>query len=413
LSGLHLRGLFPACLGVLVAAGPVLGQKPPKRPPGDPGEDPFTRNDPEKLKRLGYVRLGQFLWLGDVTTTQVQEVLGDDIAIFIETEHFKLASTLRGFPWPGDKEWRASLGAELDALAAVCPELKTRPKTISPWLRAHLYARRLERLYADFCARLGIDPGAFPREKGGARTEAYMGEGPYLGQPGKFLVVLAHKALSAGTYTRALQGAAASDTTRHNHVAEGSLAVVTSSEFAERQLLDDRKLHCHVVFQVVHNLFDGYKFYWQAQPAWLSEGLPLWFSRQVDAEFLNFSGTDDAGSTVLRAHEWPRRVRMRVDNDVWPKAEDLCTLMDARALDFVGHMMVWSRVDFLFSAAPDRIGRFVARMKAPMTAEARLPTPAEVLARQQEALRETLGYDDYAAFDAAWVAFVRKEYAKK
>ncbi|MEZ5963597.1 MAG: hypothetical protein R3F56_07100 [Planctomycetota bacterium] len=388
------------------------GQREPKPEKVDAFQDPYTKGDAEQLKALGYVAIGQFLWLGDVTTAQVQQILGDDIAIFIETEHFKLASTLRSFPWPKDKEWRAALRAEVEALAERCPGFKTKSRSLDPWLRAHLYAQRLEALYADFCGKLGIAPGTFPEDRGGKRTADYMGEGPYLGQPGKYLVVLAHKALSAGTYTRAFQGSAARDTTRFNHDKEGSLATVIAAEFAEKALRDDRNLHCHLAYSVTHNLVDGFKYYWQSVPAWLSEGISLWFSRPIREEFLNFSGTDDAGATTLRGHEWERRVRMRVDNDVWPKAADLCQVMSAAELDFSSHMMVWSRVDFLMRGHAEKFGRFVARMKAPMTNEARQPTVAEIVQRQAQALRDELGFDE-AGFDAAWLAFVRETYSRK
>jgi len=399
-------------LPALALAVSLPAQQEPKPSKVDAFADPYTKNDPDKLAALGYVATGQFLWLGDVSTVQVQQVLGEDTAVFIETAHFKLASTLRSFPWPKEKEWRESLRAEIDALADRCPEFKSRPRSIDPWLRAHLFARRLENLYSDFCARFGIDPAAFPKERGGKRTSDYMGEGPYLGQPGKYLVVLTHKALSTGTYTRTLHGKPATDTSRHNHVEQGALAVVVATEFAEKALRDDRNLHSHVVYSVCHNLVDGYKHFWHVVPAWLAEGIPLWFGRQVRPEFLNFAGTEDAGSTVLKAHEWDRRVRLRVEHAVWPKAEDLCRVMDATGLDFVSHMMAWSRVDFLLRTDAPGFGRFLARMKAPITTQARQPTTEEVLRRQDEALREAFDLD-CAGFDAAWVRFVRDTYPKK
>jgi hypothetical protein len=400
-----------AALAALLAA-PLAAQREPKPEKVDAFADPYTEGDPARLQALGYAALGRFLWLGDVPTTQVQQILGDDVAIFIETAHFKLASTLRSFPWPRDKEWRAALRAELDALAEACPSFRIKPRSLDPWLRAHLYARRLEALYTDFCTRFAIDQKAFPKERGSARTADYLGEGPYLGQPEKYLVVLTHKALSAGTYTRAFHGVAASDSTRHNHVDQGALAVVVADEFAEKTLRDDRNLHSHVVYLVCHNLVDGYKFYWQTIPAWLSEGIPLWFGRQVHPKFLNFAGTDTTGSTVLEAHEWERRVRLRVEHDVWPEAGALCKVMAASELDFVEHMMVWSRVDHLLQNEPAKFAAFLARMKAPMTDEARLPTTAEVLQRQEQALREELGLD-YAGFDEAWAQYVRAKYPKK
>jgi hypothetical protein len=399
-------------LAGLVSCALLAAQKPPKPDAFDPSVDPFTRNDPATLRKLGYAAVGSFLWVGDATTADVQQVLGEDAAIFIETDHFKLASTLRSFPWPREKEWRASLTEEIGRLAALCPEFDVQPKSIGPWLRAHLFAQRLERVYADFCARLRIDESKFPQERGGERTPHYMGEGPHLGQSGKYLVVLTHKALSAGTYARALQGATAGDTSRHNHFEAGSLSFVTSSEFAEKQLMDDRKLHCHVVYGVVRNLLDGYKFFWHPLPSWLAEGIPLWFSRQVDDEFLNFSGKEDAGSGVPRAHEWRRRVRLRVEHDVWPRAEDLCTVMDVGQLDYVSHMMAWSRVDFLLATAPDELGALLARLKAPITTEPRLPRHDEILERQAAAWREAFG-QDFAAFDAAWVAWVKEKYPRR
>lgn len=408
----HVRsGWLLLALALPPLAAPGAAQRPARPEKVDALQDPFTHNDPAQLAALGYVATGRFLWLGDVSTAQVQEILGDDVAIFIETAHFRLASTLRSVPWPKEKEWRADLNAEIDELAARCPEFKRKPRTVDAWLRAHLYAARLEKLYADFCTRLGIDAAAFPKAPGGKRTPDYMGEGPYLGQPDKFLVVLTHKALSAGTYTRAFQGHAASDTTRYLHDKEGSLATVIAAEFAEKALRDDRNLHCHLVYSVTHNLVDGYKYYWHSVPAWLGEGIALWFSRRVYPEFLNFAGSDDAGSTVLKGQEWDRRVRMRVENDVWPKAADLCTVVDPGRLDFVSHMMVWSRVDFLMQTDAGKFGTFFGRMKAPIH-DVRLPTTEEIMRRQVEALREVFG-QDYEAFDLAWRDFVRRTYPKR
>jgi hypothetical protein len=406
---MHLR--LRLSLLTLLSTG-LAAQKPPKVEKVDAAKDPFTKNDPELLKKLGYVKLGQFVWLGETTTVQVQEILGDDTAIFIETAHFKIASTLRSFAWPTDKKKRDALNEELERLVALCPEFKNRPKTVTPWLRAHLYAHRLERLYAEFCTKLGIDESKFPKERGGKRGADYMGEGPYLGQAEKFLVVLAHKALSAGTYARSLHGQVASDTTRHNHIDAGCMSLVTASEFAEKQLFDDRKLHCVVVDQTARNLVNAYRGYFHMPPAWLVTGLGSWFGRRVDDEFLVFAGTDDTGSNTLKGHEFARRVRMRVDNDVWPKAEQLCAFPKEADLDFVGGMMAWSRVDFLMSLEGDKFGKFVARMKAPVTTEPRQPTDQEIVTHQWQAMQEACGWDP-AQFDAAWVKYVQATYPKK
>ena len=406
-----LRSL-PAFLLLTVVLAPMSAQRPPRIEKVDAFKDPYTKNDPGHLASLGYVNVGQFVWVGDITTPKLQEILGSDTAIFIETEHFKLACTLRSFPWPKEKDRREALTAELEALAARCPEFKTKVRALDPWLRAHLFAQRLEKLYADFCAALAIDPTRFPKEKGSPRGPDYLGEGPHLGMPEKFGVMICHKALSVGTLTRTLYGHAATDSYRFNDVGNGMLFFGTAAEFADKGLLDDRKLHCHVAYSVVHNLLDGYKTYTHRIPAWIEEGLPLWFSRPIDEEFRNFVGKDDAGATTLKGHEWERRVRLRVEHEVWPKAERFLSIFGGGSLTFVDNMMAWSRVDCLLAQGPEKAGAFVGLLKAPVTTEPRQPTEAEVLARQREALQQVLGWDD-AAFDRAWVEFVVAKYPKK
>ncbi|MEZ5964261.1 MAG: hypothetical protein R3F56_10485 [Planctomycetota bacterium] len=70
--------------GALLAGG-IRREEPEKV---DAFKDPYTKGDADRQKALGYVATGQFLWLGEVPTTQVQQILGDDVAVFIETERF-------------------------------------------------------------------------------------------------------------------------------------------------------------------------------------------------------------------------------------------------------------------------------------------------------------------------------------
>ena len=79
-----LRSL-PAFLLLTVALAPVSGQRPPRIEKVDAFKDPYSKNEPEHLAKLGYVNVGQFVWVGDITTPKLQEILGSDTAIFIET----------------------------------------------------------------------------------------------------------------------------------------------------------------------------------------------------------------------------------------------------------------------------------------------------------------------------------------
>ena len=67
-----------------------------------------------------------------------------------------------------------------------------------PWLRAHLWARRLEKWYADFVTTFGITPADFEELARKAKAGESMGEGPYLGMKDKFVVLLTEKRSNFG-----------------------------------------------------------------------------------------------------------------------------------------------------------------------------------------------------------------------
>ena len=112
-----------------------------------PGEDPYTRSQPETLDALGYVRIGPMPW-GSTDTTALSAELGDPDLRWIETEHFRLGCSLAEVAVRQNKRMRSSLGDDLEELAAKLPQLRPQAvRKLDPWLRAHLFAHRLECLY--------------------------------------------------------------------------------------------------------------------------------------------------------------------------------------------------------------------------------------------------------------------------
>ena len=171
--------LAAACAVIVVPAGAL-----PQEGRGDPEVeqfeevDPYTLGERELELRLGYERVGFFPWAAGQTTSDVREMMGGIEILWVETEHFRIGSSLKTYDIPGDKAERALLKKELARLKKRLGKLRAPRNELDPWLRLHLYAQRMEELYADFFERFSLSPSDFPD---GA---------PYLGYREKFLVLI-------------------------------------------------------------------------------------------------------------------------------------------------------------------------------------------------------------------------------
>ena len=378
--------------------------------------DPYTHGAPEALQRAGYVSLGPFPLGHDqngqpFTSEDVEKALGNIEIRWIETAHFRIGCTLPSYA-AEDKRERDKLRAELAELQQAFPEVDPARRRPDPWLRAHLYARRLENLYADFQRRLGATDADFPVKPGTLVNGEYRGEGPYLGQPTKYVVLLMDKASAVGRFFGRFCGQQEDRPRRYNFMKSGMILFATSIEHAEGTLVKDSALHCNVVFNVTHNLVDGYKYYTVDAPVWWKEGLAHWFARRVDERWNNFSAVAEEAGETRATWNWPPKVRGRVKNEYFPPAEELMAWNSYDERRFSDHMMMWSRVDYLMSTGDAGFATFMKMIKGAYPGVSGIPDHAAVVARQAEALQQAWGLD-YAAFDREWAAYVLKNYPEK
>jgi hypothetical protein len=243
-----------------------------------------------------------------------------------------------------------------------------------------------------------------------------MGKGPHLGMPQKYPVLLLTK---SGDLMRYAQRAGNKiDPSKPapvtmNFVKQGTLFFGTAIELAKGALIKDKALHCHLWFNIVHNLLKGYKFYAHAMPAWCTEGLAHWYVLAIDPEEHVFSGIKEASMHERQDSKWALKMRRRVKNKDFEAMATLMRKMSAFELTFGDHMACWSRIDFLMKKHPKSFAKFMAKLKAPVAAAAgTAPTTEAILKRQDGCFAECLGMTP-AAFDKAWAAFVMKTYPKR
>ncbi len=379
-----------------------------------PKVDPYTKSAPEAIQKAGYVSFGPFRFGDNHTTEQVDSTLGGIPFLWVETAHFKLGCGLPEYTIGDDKREKERLRAELERLQKKLPDLKTKLKKLDPWLRMHLYAQRLEDTYQDFQQVFGLKDLDFPTAPPDPKVRPkgpYMGQGPYLGMPSKYTVLIFDKKSSFGRYTSVYIGRECAAPQRWCFPETGSFLFATAAEFLQGDYVNDSALACDVITGVVQNLGNGFRGYRAIMPLWFSEGLAHWFSRRFDPRYHIFSGLDPTKIRIKDESDWAPSVRARVEHEVFPKIEEMLAWSDADALEWADHLMLWSRVDYLLSREDGAAGRFLRILKEPFAGGSAI-TDLMVRERSKEALAATTGAD-LAAFDQTWCEWVQKTYAKK
>lgn len=392
--------------------------------------DPYTKGGDEKLmEKAGIVKYAPLTWVVEHDTRKIRKVNSRIPIRFVETKHFKIGSTLPPMRLPKDKKAKKRLMAELKELKKTkFPLLRPRKvKVVDQWLRLHLFAHRLEKLYADLQTVLGVADADFPKLKSKKdklkakqqekeATDAstskadYMGEGPYLGMKSKFLVLLLQKEATLERYARmANQPMKKGFAPVFAFPRTGALFLGMHTELPQGYI--DHELHTLMVFSATGMLLDGYKGFAYRLPAWLREGMSNWMARQLDPDVRFFSTIKDHDRKIRDDTFWPGIMRLLVKNDDFQKARKFLTYQHPK-FDLFDHVAAWSRVDFLMQEKK-RFAHFFSLVKTRLPSKVgQVPAWETVIANQKAALKAAYGYDA-AGFDAAWTAYVQKTYPKK
>ncbi len=405
MPGSHRLRLASIVVAALAAAPAAQRRGPPSAAPVP--ADPYTR-DAAVAASCGHATKAPFRWADRHTTGDIEQLLGNIPLRWVETAHFRLGSTLPSFDVQArDKRCRRKLVIELTRLRDKLPAVDPRTRTLDPWLRIHLFAQRVEDLYADFSRRIGVTDADF-------RGAERLGKGAFLGMPDKYTVLLLAKESSMSRYTQRFLGRDMRVPVMHKFAAGGSLFFGAAAEHAKGALADDTFMHCTVVYGVVNNLIDGYRFYGHAMPPWFKTGLGQWYLRRVDPRYNNFASEDQNKKPDSRTTgwDWQPRVRGLVANDnAAPTASMLASTALAR-WKFADYMLAWSRVDFLISRGDAGLAKFLRGMKTPFHSGRRLPSDGELLLRQQVTLQNAWGLTP-ARLDVEWRAWVLATYSKR
>ena len=313
-----LRGRRSLCILCAIALAALAfgglvdnaaGQRQPKPPKWK--IDPYTRNDPELIERAGYLSYGPFafcgLGAGEASTELIDKSLPYVRILWIETRHFKIGINLPSYPVPMDPTTRAKIRGELERLAEKLPRINPKTRRLDPWLRAHLFAQRVEDLYAEFCDLAGVRDEDFPQDPDQVIRQpgaVYMGQGPYLGMKQKYLLLLFDREGPFLQYMQGYLGRKSLFGQRWHFKDISSLIYTVATDCDHGRLKHDTALHCNVAFNVAQNMLDGFRFYSYDLPVWMREGLGHWFERRVSPKWNSFDQTEGSPADMRSSWKW-------------------------------------------------------------------------------------------------------------
>jgi len=397
----RLLGLLAGLLVLIGHAGaaPAAFQK-----RNDPASCPYCKNDPELLKQAGLVSHGGFEF-GINDTAQIDALLATSDIRWLESAHFQLGFALSPHKLKDDE--KKKVRAELEKLALVLPEVDPRVKVLDPWLRTHLYAQRCEEVYARFSEIMQVKDSDFP--KGGTPWNGqgkYMGEGPYLGQNGKYEVLLLPSEAAGTQFLREQFGLLTKLSQRWNVTNRDSLVLVVHT--GQGDLKEDGAMHGHVAFNLAINLLDGYKHYSYDTPIWIREGLGHLIEREINPKFNTFDSSEGAVAAMTRKEKWEPEVRKMVQAGQQIRMAQLLALKDYAGLTLNHHYTTWSITDYLVRTKPDAYAALNARLHG-ITNQHNIGDGSNMPDVHRTAFQECIGMS-YTEFDAAWAKWVEETY---
>ena len=353
--------------------------------------DPHTESDPAKFAKLGYVSVGSFGWGEGNRTEDIQEAMGGLDFLWVETEHFRIGSSLGSYKITNDRTERARLKEEFSVFKKKLGRVKEPKRELDPWYRLHLYAQRAEAQYADFVKDFGLESLAEDSAK------------PYLGHPKKFRLLLCERKSELVRYLQAYEKVD-TDISYGTGKIDGGMIFAINAEHV-REGYEDKKhepgdamLYCRVASGLVRCFIDGHKQELFRAPRWFVQAADHYYARQVDPRWV-LAGYKTRN--LKDGHwEWEERVANMVENDFFPKMAEMFRWERNRELNGREHIILASKFEFMLKEKSSGMLAFINQMVTPMpnmTEE----SEDELDARQRKALLDGFGLEP-EAFDKEW-----------
>ncbi len=359
--------------------------------------DPYTGGDPKKIANLGYSQVGSFGWSDGNRTEDVQATMGGLDFLWVETEHFRIGSSLGTYKLPNDRKEKEKLKAEFKVLKEKLGRFKAPKKELDPWMRLHLYALRAEALYDQFVADFGLEAMADDKDK------------PYLGHPKKFLLLITQRKSELGRYLRVYEKTE-NEFSFGGGRPDAQMLFALNVEVIEAAYTDpidepfDSMLHCRVIQGLTRNFINGHKDKLFEASQWLSNGAAHYYARQSDPRWV-LAGPKERPTDDTHWN-WEERVEGLVKKDFFASMADMFQWTGEHEMNTRDHMVIASKLEYLITEAKGDRSEFLSDMVTPITGMT-AGSAEELKKRQEMALMVNFDLEP-KEFDKKWKKWAAK-----
>lgn len=380
--------------------------------------DPYTKNDPKAMAAAGILNFGPFnfgnLAAEPVTSTDIQKTLPFINIIWIETAHFRIGTQLPDWSVPTEAVTRKKVRAELTELEEKLPKINPKTRKLDSWLRAHLTAYRLEKLYAETQALFGVKDEEFPKDPSvviPGPGKVYMGYGPYMGMKDKFLVLVIEKQGPYRQYMEKYLGRPTYHPQRWHFTDSSSILFTCAIESNEFPLKHDTALHCSLAFNVSQNLLDGFRYYSYNLPVWIREGFGHWNSRRISGKWPSFDQNEGSVADMKRLDDWKPYTKALLANKKYAPFPEVASWRDFGNITFNDHVAIFSRIDYLISMGQPKWQEFLFTVKGRVDDKWAIDQ-SDLVGATREGLKKAYNLS-FLTFDESWAEWVKATYPSK
>lgn len=359
---------------------------------------PWCKNDPEKMAKAGLVSHGPI-----AVGPQGSEALEHDLPagrwLFAETAHLRWASALG--PMTVELDDKKRVLAELDRLRILLPDIPKDPKKLDPWLRIHLLAMKGEEFYTRFEKLLGVSDADFPDSR--QIDKPFMGNGKYLGEKEKFDVVVHSTRATHYLFTKGFSGEQVTETLRWHCKDPDKLLLSVPAE--DPDLRKDKWLWPHIVHNLSHAMFCGYKHFSYDPPIWIDEGIALAMEKEAEPESTTHEGEEGTLRETKGPKDFGAAAKRLVQGGKPRSLSELTELKEFGDLSQDDQVAVWSRARFLIETHPAELAKLLGGIKGQLD-EKQSPSGKDLPGLQRKLLQEIAGWTTFS-FDEAWKTWAK------
>ncbi len=349
----------------------------------------------------------------------VEEIFNGVDIYWIEGEHIKLGfADVTFLMWPtgSGRPGGVESGDEPDKGSGPMRSLASGALAFEPFARAHAYLERAENLYIRMQEVLLVEDKDFPevneygvKAPSKIKGQGYMGEGPFLGQVGKYEVLLLPGQVEFDAYAKSDMGKLGDGTNLKRM--EDTDAQSTSLHLMDGAMWDDDGVTGYMLHHLVHALLTGYKHDNYPTPPWIQEGLAHALERESSPQFTSFCGPAEVTASGSKVNNWTSEMNEILRKRKKPYLDSLLGKASVSSFTHEDHIMAWSMVRFLLDKHPDAFAAINADLHGIGEGKRRIGMP-QVLVAQKDAFDEHL-HMDYAEFDKQWSKWAKKQKARR